>query len=161
MKWTWAGPWACGHLGHPPALLGQPLLQQLPQVCQGDGPWRAVWGLPGGTGASQKLLGLCQDPQECWLFWLCSPLVPPPSQGKVLHEHAQTACGLVGKVQCSEKDRNKPAKCWISFSSAGKGSRDRRSCSSGSKTWVPCEGKEWGEGGLAELTQPTQECLQK
>lgn len=41
----WAG-------GHPPALHGHPLLQQLPhQVCQGDGPWRAVWGLPGGTGA--------------------------------------------------------------------------------------------------------------
>lgn len=50
------GPWAGGH---PPALHGHPLLQQLPhQVCQGDGPWRAVWGLPGGTGAHQKLLGL-------------------------------------------------------------------------------------------------------
>lgn len=76
------GPWAGGL---PPELHGQPLLQQLPQqVCQGDGPWRAVWGLPGGTGAYQKLLGLCQDPQECWLFWLCSPLVPPPSHGMVL-----------------------------------------------------------------------------
>lgn len=76
------GPWACGH---PPPLYGQPLLQQLPQVCQGDGPWRAAWGLPGGTGASQKLLGLCQDPQEHWLFWLCSPLDPPLPQGMVLH----------------------------------------------------------------------------
>lgn len=129
---------------------------------QSDGPWRAVWRLPGGTGAYQNLLGLCQDPQECWLFWLCSPLVPPPLQGTVLYEHSQSACGPVGKVVCSEKDRNKPAKCWISFSCAGKGSRDsRRSCSSDSRTWVPCEGKEGGEGSLAESTQPTQECLQK
>lgn len=121
-----------------------------------------MWGLPGGTGAYQKLLRLCKDPQECWLFWLCSPLVPPPLQGTVLHEHSQSACGPVGKVLCSKKDRNKPEKCWISFSSAGKGSRDsRRSCSSDSRTWVPCEGKEVGEGSLAESTQPTQKCLQK
>lgn len=151
----WAG-------GHPPALHGHPLLQQLPhQVCQGDGPWRAVWGLPGGTGAYQKMLGLFQDPQECWLFWLSSPLVPPPLQGTELHEHSQTACGPVGKVLCSEKDRNKPAKCWISFSSAGKRSRDSRGSCSSDKTRVPCEGKEGGEGSLAELTQPTQEHLQK
>lgn len=82
----------------------QAQLQQLPhQVCQGDGLWRAVWGPPGGTEPYQKLLGLCQDLQECWLFWLSSPLVPPPLQGTVLHEHSQTACGPVGKVLWSER----------------------------------------------------------
>lgn len=79
-----------------------------------------------------------------------------------LHEHSQTARGPVGKVLCSEKDRNKAAKCWNSFSSAGKESRDsRRSFSSDSKTRVPCEGKEGEEGSLTESTQTTQECLQK
>lgn len=149
----WAG-------GRPPALHSHLLLQLLPQqVYQGDGPWRACGGC---QEAYEKLLGLCQDPQLCWLFWLCSPLVPPPLQGAVLHEQSQSACSPVGKVLCSEKDKNKPAKCWISFSSAGKGSRDsRRSCSSDSKTWVPWEGKEGGEGSLTESTQATQKCLQK
>lgn len=83
------GPWAGGR---PPALHGHPLLQQLPhQACQGDGPRRALWALPGGTGAYQKLLGFCQDPQACWLFWLCSHSSPPQLQGTVLHEHSQSA----------------------------------------------------------------------
>lgn len=76
-------------------------------------------------------------------FLALQPFGPSSITRDGVNEHSQTACGPVRKAPCSEKDRNKPAKCWISFSSAGKGSRDnRRSCSSDSKTWVPCEGKE-------------------
>lgn len=106
--------------------------------------------------------GTLPGPPGTLAFLALQPFGPSSTTRDGATQHSQTACGPVGKVLCSEKDRNKPAKCWISFSSAGKGSRDsRRSCSSDSKTWVPCEGKEWGEDSLAELTQPIQECLQK
>lgn len=61
--------WAPGHVaiwagGHPPALHGQPLLPQLPQLCQGDGPWRAVWGLPGGTGVLRSCWDSARTPRN-------------------------------------------------------------------------------------------------
>lgn len=123
-KWTWdllqptespmaggrLGAWPSSSIAWPPPAAAAPTAGVGGFTYQGDGPWRAVWRLLGGTGSYQKLLGLCQDPQECWLFWLCSPLVPPPLQGTVLYEHSQSACGPVGKVLCSEKDRNKTSK---------------------------------------------------
>lgn len=56
------GPWAGGRS---PALHGHPLLQQLPhQACQGDGPWRAVWGLPGDTGPIRSCWDSARTPRH-------------------------------------------------------------------------------------------------
>lgn len=110
------------------------------------------------TQGLSEAAGTLPGPPGMLAFWLCSPLFPPPLQGTVLHEHSQSACGPVGKVLCSEKDSNKPGKCWISFSSAGKGSRDSRRSLQTPKPGCLVRAER---GEKAESTQPTQEHLQK